>query len=519
MEELKFQKRQEKCFSKFTDLFERKQGLPEKEDRTKLTHALEELANHIQAAVNTNIKMHFFSRQLKYLRSCFSLKKKEAVQRQKELNESRQGSEDELLTLPRVIERSVAWDLKVHPEKFLFPMWQMNQYFVMKGVHTFAVLPISKGFTPSASLSVDTFTLEGFINKKYPRAEEYFSAQKRRREEHRKKMEMEDKKKREQNTQQEEEIVPTKKKRKRGKKPGRDEDDISLAEKDLLWDSFFNIQHVLTKSQIAKKEVRFGHRFTTDGISVSISLLHIGKKEEKRKKKQKTSTRTSYPTADRTSLSAAKVVGVDPGKCSIVHMTTATSPRTSKEKTLEYTARQRRFESHSRERSDQLQKMKSISIQNLESELAQQNSRASSLEEFKSYLSTRFKVQQELYKHYSNMKYRIYRWWNWRDRRRSEDRFINRIGKVFGKDCILAYGTWSSFKNVKGAPVPTVSLRRRIAKKYRVIGMSLISSFSLPFEKKPSHAIVVQTLLSTRQPRHAQGAMAKSREMKPEQGH
>jgi hypothetical protein len=127
-----------------------------------------------------------------------------------------------------------------------------------------------------------------------------------------------------------------------------------------------------------------------------------------------------------------------------------------------------------------LQWNKPHNVKQLEEKLSRTVSRAPSVADFKVYLSTRFKVQKTLYAHYESKVFRIYRWWNWRDRRSSEDRFIDKIGKVFGQDCILAYGTWSSWSGMKGLEsTPTVGLRRRIAQKYQVIGTLFLPLFPI----------------------------------------
>jgi hypothetical protein len=105
--------------------------------------------------------------------------------------------------------------------------------------------------------------------------------------------------------------------------------------------------------------------------------------------------------------------------------------------------------------------------------LSQHDSRATSLDAFKEYLRVRFRVQEALYAYYARPVHRIHRWWNWRDRRRSEDRFVQRVIETFGSDAVLAYGDWSSGYAMPGlAPTPTTGLRRRLAQKLHVVLVS-----------------------------------------------
>lgn len=199
------------------------------------------------------------------------------------------------------------------------------------------------------------------------------------------------------------------------------------------------------------------------------------KKETKwtRRAKRKRKAQENLHNTRKKQIEEKKLVGVDPGKHTIVHMTNETSPRDEthlERKTLSYTAAQRRFESNSLKRSRLLQKHKTERIQELENSLSETNSRSPSLRPFEEYLIVRFHVQEEMYAHYTNNIFRIYRWQTWKDRRRSEDKFINRIGETFGNDCVLAYGTWSTWHGMKGLPSsPTTGLRRRIAQRYWVV--------------------------------------------------
>ena len=192
------------------------------------------------------------------------------------------------------------------------------------------------------------------------------------------------------------------------------------------------------------------------------------KEERKRQVKDKLEQLKGKGIEDET-----KIIGVDPGKKTIVHMTNEISPKKGDErerKTLTYTSSQRRFESGEAHRKKKLKESKSKEVMEIESGLSKTNSKNPSSEEFKEYLSARFRVQNDLYNYYVDNKFRIYRWLNWRFRRKSEDLFINQIGKTFGENIILAYGNWSGSKKLKGlAPSPTTGIRRRIGQQYNVV--------------------------------------------------
>ena len=155
---------------------------------------------------------------------------------------------------------------------------------------------------------------------------------------------------------------------------------------------------------------------------------------------------------------------------------------------MRYSFGQRLEESGKAWRDAKLNKRKSKHVFQLENQLSSHNSRTSSLVKFQAYLATRFKVQQELYQHYRNKSYRVVRWHNWRDRRKSEDKFVQKVLNTFRPAAtatatatvqpkvIVAYGNGSGFHALRHSPPsPTTGLRRRFRAKAH-LGMVVIDT-------------------------------------------
>jgi len=106
-------------------------------------------------------------------------------------------------------------------------------------------------------------------------------------------------------------------------------------------------------------------------------------------------------------------------------------------------------------------------VQELENRLSLQDHRSVELEKFKSYLKARFEVQEALYKHYADqLGFRLDRMYNWRDRRSSEDCFVQRVIDTYGQDAVIGYGSWSAKRCLRGLPpAPTVGLRLRFQRR------------------------------------------------------
>ena len=203
---------------------------------------------------------------------------------------------------------------------------------------------------------------------------------------------------------------------------------------------------------------RFGHFITTDGASVSVNIAHCkvqsGGSNNNSNKKQKSKSRlrnrpapvpSALPRAgpglsadERGTLAQfakdtpLQIVGIDPGKRNLIYATNHAHHVGKKNGIrLRYTYAQRQHESGAPTRAKKLNKRKTPRILELERRLAAHNSRTTYLAKFQAYLATRFAVQQELLAHYCKPWHRIARWYNWRGRRKSEDKFVQKVLDTF----------------------------------------------------------------------------------------
>lgn len=151
------------------------------------------------------------------------------------------------------------------------------------------------------------------------------------------------------------------------------------------------------------------------------------KKQRKKKKTQKTPPLPPPPPSN-TSYSQKTIVGVDPGKHAILYMTTDDKKI---EKRLQYTNVQRRSETGTAASQKKIASWKTEDIQKLEDTLSKCNSRSSSSADFQKYLSARTQVEQQLYQHYADIRFKIYKWWTFRRKQKSEHKLVQNIKKTF----------------------------------------------------------------------------------------
>ena len=124
---------------------------------------------------------------------------------------------------------------------------------------------------------------------------------------------------------------------------------------------------------------------------------------------------------------------MDPGKRSILYMTTDDKSKTKKG-ILKYTSQQRGFESGLYKYRNKLENRKPVDIEELEHRMCSSNSRTVRLDRFLDYIRIRYSVEERLYEFYSNKLYRIYRMWSYNWKRKSESKLVKRIKDKFDPD-------------------------------------------------------------------------------------
>jgi len=184
-----------------------------------------------------------------------------------------------------------------------------------------------------------------------------------------------------------------------------------------------------------------------------------------------------FPIID-TTIRDRKVVGLDPGKYSIVYMTSDDMADTRRPtKRLQYTNIQRKVESGSRVRVTKTDEAKKAALKKIEVKKAQEamsdtNSRTVDIEKYKQYMKVRYDNEALLYEFYGIKDYRVIRWWRFRKKKKSETKLIKRIKKKFGKKPLIAYGSWSCSMQMKGLiPSPTSGMQRLLSKRFEVINV------------------------------------------------
>jgi len=241
------------------------------------------------------------------------------------------------------------------------------------------------------------------------------------------------------------------------------------------------------KEKTNKKYYRFGLSIVTDGISVSIPLRLENYNEERSCKKQKMKetkelfkkiTKKEMEEQKNKSyslLKGKKIVGVDPGKHSIIYLTSDSKIKRKENQKQERmqisnVERRRALGTKVFKHIQKNHKKRFTDWQELESSLSLVCSKSTTIKGFQTYMEARFRVQDKLYEYYSNFMFRIHQWERYKRSKRFEYHMVKQIQEKFGRDCVLAYGTWNRNSQMKGLiPSQTCGMRRALSKKFTVI--------------------------------------------------
>jgi len=561
--------------------------------RDNLSECISYAGQEMITCIENNIKSHFVRRQMKYLQAKYpKAEKKELWKELKDLNEKLNWKPDPSLLpfLPSKINKSVVWDLKEEPFKFLAPMYRMNLLLEEKGLKTFSLLPVRRGFVPKC-IRINTKDFQKMLScmRKHEMKDRGFEDEEMcnlyrngeikkqrvlwlrkwllskgvsiysniRKSEVVKSVEQYIRDKF--SIQRNDNIIPEKSlstqkdaplrdevvfcafkndtlknhnvpllrewllskgvvissksyvkkeciiqhvrefieanppdwttiscipntssnKKRKGRKR-KEKSETSVDRDDLVWKQYIDT----SRFESYEKEYRFAQSIVTDGISVSVPLRKRDfdqeqqvQKRRKREKsfqdKNKNIPKIQDPENENLFfLKGRKIVGVDPGKHSIVYLTSDSKTKARGKHRMQVSNVQRRRALRTKvfDRIQNMHKKKFPDWKTLESSLSSVSSKATTLKGFQDYLGARFKVQEKLYSYYSNFLFRIHKWERYKSSKRFEHYLVERIKEKFGMDCVLAYGTWNRTSQMKGLiPSQTSGMRNQLSKHFTVV--------------------------------------------------
>jgi len=239
--------------------------------------------------------------------------------------------------------------------------------------------------------------------------------------------------------------------------------------RNTIWNSYFN----MNKSIFKLKDYNFNYTLITDGIGCSLHFKHKNYKENKKENSNNFESNDLHYINDLSDeqmeeFKDKKIVTADPGKKYLLYMID------DEDKVLKYSSGQRSMESLNtrNRRIKATNKLQHPEITNAETELSKYNCKTNNYEKFKEYIKEKYKCNKIIQKYYEED---INRKLNWRTktyRQSSEDKFLNNIEKTYGKknDILVCIGDWSNKNTIKGlGSTMGIGLKKLVSKKYNTV--------------------------------------------------
>jgi len=405
----------------------------EKTNLKNTTFLLPYIATQINTCITNNIQEHFLQHFLRFInittqsitedKSIIHTFKKNILL----LEETDEKFKDWKTThlqhiFPDNIKKSIHYDIKSRPLKYLEGMLYMNSLLEKKESKLFQPLPLRNNIIPKHIL-LDTASIVSLLCPE---------------------------------------------KDKKGDKIKKGELLKTIKENQYdIWNGLLNLQHKIFKN----KHYQFHYQIQTDGISCSLLFIRKDLKDKKWGSKVPIlPDQDFYNIEDLTKeqleeLKPRNIIGCDPGKRNLVYMIDENGNK------LQYTAPQRKRES--KLKTNQrilLVEKKRNSIIEKETHLSFHNSKSIQIEKYKTYLVEKDKLNKETIEFYKKETWRKMKFRQYIYGKKSIDTFLNKIKETFGENILIGYGNWSRDTQMKHfMPTMNKGLRKLIHKKYDTI--------------------------------------------------
>ena len=400
----------------------------EKYNLKNLSFLLPYLAIQINTCLETNIKEHYLQHLLRFINittkdltddKSIKFKLKNAILNKKEIPEEfvEWYNQHKSSITPTEIKKSIYYDVKAYPYKFIPCLFYMNSILEQKEAKLFQPIPLRNNIVPKY-ITIDTACLINLFAAKGNKGK-----------------------------------LLTKLKE----------------SKDIIWSQVFRLNKKIFKN----KEYIFNYQIQTDGIGVSLSFIRNDLVDKKYGSKTEKIVEDNYRYIEDCNGNELRIfdnkniVGCDPGKKFLTYMIDKNN------NTLKYSSAQRRVESLAKRNSRiLLTEKKKNNIIEKETLLSELNSKTIDYQKFKDYIKEKTKLNNELQEFYITDLWRKMKWRQFVYSRKSEDKFLNNIKNVFGDNIVIAYGDWSRSSQMKHfMPTKNKGIRKLIEKKYETISI------------------------------------------------
>jgi hypothetical protein len=438
------------------------------------THILAITANEMITCINTNISTHFVKHLFKYINCLFKepksleiKKEKDKIKRKelyKNLNQEIRDLKSDLINnkienskedyhswirenkgflFPNKVNKSVAYDVKVNPEKYIKYSFYINKEIEELGKRPYQVIPQRNNIVPK-SITLNSNGIVDLIDDKKQTIFQYNKS---------------------------ELVLHAKKHQKH------------------IWSKILKLEK---KDIFKQKEYVFYNQVITDGFSCS--LLFILKKYKDKvfgDKLPKVNDEIEFTKVEHLSKEKCnkyltdkyKLVSLDPGKIRPITMIDENN------KFFKYTACRRRFETYTK-RSNYiiLQEKKKNCVIEEETKLSNFKSRTTKVEDYKHFITNKSILNNELKDFYQKPLFRKLAFRRFIRTKQSEVKLLNEIENTYlskeeikqGKKIIILHGDYSRTSQMKGCiSTPNIGMKKLLLSRFDIVEVNEFNTSKL----------------------------------------
>ena len=438
------------------------------------THILAITANEMITCINTNISTHFVKHLFKYINCLFKepksleIKKETDKEKRKELykimnqeirdlksdliNNKIENSKEEYhswirenkgFLFPNKVNKSIAYDVKCNPEKYIKYSFYINQKIEELGKRPYQTIPQRNNIVPK-SITLNSNGIVDLIDDKKQTIFQYNKS---------------------------ELVLHAKKHQKH------------------IWSKILKLE----KNDIFKqKEYVFYNQIITDGFSCS--LLFILKKYKDKvfgDKLPQLNNEMEFTKVEDLSKDKCneyltdkyKLVSLDPGKIRPITMIDENN------KFFKYTACRRRFDTYTKRSSYIiLQEKKKNGIVEKEKKSPNYNSRTLNQEKYKHFITNKTNLNNEVKEFYQKPLFRKLAFRRFIRTKQSEVKLLNEIENTYltkeeikqGKKIVILHGDYSRTTQMKGCiPTPNIGMKKLLLSKFDIVEINEFNTSKL----------------------------------------
>ena len=438
------------------------------------THILAITANEMITCINTNISTHFIKHLFKYINCLFKqpktleIKQEKDKEKRKELykqlnqeirdlktdliNNKIEKSKEEYhnwirenksFLFPKKINKSIAYDVKVNPEKYIKYSFYINQKIEEFGKRPYQVIPQRNNIVPK-NITLNSNGIIDLIDDKKQTIFQYNKS---------------------------ELVLHAKKHQKH------------------IWSKILKLEK---KDIFKQKEYVFYNQIITDGFSCS--LLFILKKYKNKvfgEKLPEVNNEFEFTKVEDLSKNKCneyltdkyKLVSLDPGKIRPISMIDENN------KFFKYTACRRRFETYTKQSNSIIYKEKKKNgIIQKETKLSNYNSRTLNQEKYNNFITNKTILNNEVKDFYQKPLFRKLAFRRFIRTKQSEIKLLNEIENTYltkdeikqGRKILILHGDYSRTTQMKGCiPTPNISMKKLLLNRFDIVEINEFNTSKL----------------------------------------